>query len=161
MPLIAIQISRGISEVLDLQSKKGSHLKQTFCRRDLSIHSEISILMLWAIRTGVTGTVDVKQTEVLNFFCQLYASCIQQYCQSLNFKKKILVTPSVGIEPTTTWLKATRSTTELRRHYLSISCYGYIYFLLMNGDLCIRTTPWLHLSFHLIKFLLSSFCFSY
>ncbi len=28
--------------------------------------------------------------------------------------------PSVGLEPTTTWLKATRSTTELRRHYCLI-----------------------------------------
>ena len=87
MHLIAIKISRGISEVLDLQSKNGSHLRKTFCQRDLSIHSEISILILWAILTGVTGMVDVKQTEVLNFFRQLYASCIQQYCQSLNLKK--------------------------------------------------------------------------
>jgi hypothetical protein len=36
-------------------------------------------------------------------------------CHGLNFQRKKLcvtigVTPSVGIEPTTTWLKATRST---------------------------------------------------
>ena len=36
-------------------------------------------------------------------------------------KKKAKITPSVGIEPTTTWLKATRSTTELGRLAHSIS----------------------------------------
>ena len=31
-------------------------------------------------------------------------------------RKRNKIAPSVGIEPTTTWLKATRSTAELRRH---------------------------------------------
>ena len=31
-------------------------------------------------------------------------------------------TPAVGIEPTTTWLKATRSTTELSRLYNFEKC---------------------------------------
>jgi hypothetical protein len=38
----------------------------------------------------------------------------------------------VGIEPTTTWLKATRSTTELRRLVAEVSC-----FLLYNQYLMI------------------------
>jgi hypothetical protein len=48
--------------------------------------------------------------------------------------------PSVGIEPTTTWLKATRSTTELGRRYLLDKKLSYFYLCKHHDQLRTKAT---------------------